>query len=297
MQIQFLTGYVHYRLANPKIFLKTNFRMKCILRIFFYLFPCLAISQAKEASSFQKKDTIKTISVKTPAVKPEILTSGFIDIINNGQVNASARFIRLYIGEPGKFAVPLSIYSGVSSNNFQNQQTSAGKSNEHLVSSFINTLSGLANISIDGIIFFNKNEARVTKPGFLYHGGVRVLTGYKAGLASSPSTGKPINFLNNFATVGLYFQTGAWERNNAKNVGVFWMAGRYILCQTNGKQLQEIIPSIQTNGFYHGWSLAWGVEINNLINIKVIYYKYVKKPEIDYSLPIYQFSFNYSLKN
>ena len=39
-----------------------------------------------------------------------------------------------------------------------------------------------------------------------------------------------------------------------------------------------------------------GVEIDSLVNIKVRYYKYTKKPEIDYSLPIYQFSFNYSMK-
>ncbi len=57
-----------------------------------------------------------------------------------------------------------------------------------------------------------------------------------------------------------------------------------------------MLPDIQTNGFYHGLSLAWGVEINNLVNIKVVYYKYVKRPEINYSFPIYQFSFNYSLR-
>ncbi len=230
-------------------------------------------------------------------LKPEILSSGFIDIVNNGQVNASARFIRLFIGEPGKFAVPLSIYSGVSSNNFQNQQTSGGQqSNEHLVSSFINPLSGLANISIDGVFFFDRKKINVTRSGFLYHNGIRILTGYKTGLITDPSTGKPINFLNSFGTAGLYFQTGAWERNNAKNVGVFWLAGRYIICKTGTKQLKEMLPDIQTNGFYHGWSLAWGVEINNLVNIKVIYYKYVKRPEINYSFPIYQFSFNYSLR-
>lgn len=279
----------------------TRHIMKILFLLLLWVIPYFACSQIDDSLGKSTNLKIQSSNISSyrnsGQYKPEILTSGFIDIINNGQVNASARFIRLYIGEPGRFAVPLSIYSGVSSNNFQNQQTSAGKSNEHLVNSFINPLSGLANISSDGIIFFSKNEAKVTKPGLLYHGGVRVLTGYKTGLASNPSTGKPINFLNSFATAGLYFQTGAWERNNAKNVGVFWMAGRYIFCQTNGKQLQEIIPSIQTNGFYHGWSLAWGVEINNLINIKVIYYKYVKKPEIDYSLPIYQFSFNYSLKN
>lgn len=271
--------------------------MKPLLPILLWLWPCLATAQAKEVSSVSKKDTVKTASGKATAVKPEILTSGFIDIINNGQVNASARFIRLFIGEPGKFAIPLSIYSGVSSNNFQNQQNPTGqRSNEQLVSNFINPLSGLANISIDAVFFFKRKPVKITRAGFLYHIGMRVLTGYKAGPATNPSTGRPINFLNSYGTAGLYFQTGAWERNNAKNVGVFWVAGRYIACKSGMAQLKEILPDIQTNGFYHGWSLAWGVEINNLVNIKVVYYKYVKRPEIDYSLPIYQFSFSYSLR-
>lgn len=228
--------------------------------------------------------------------KPEILSSGFIDIINNGQVNASARFIRLFIGEPGKFAVPLSIYSGVSGNSFQNQQNPViNRSNEQLVTNFINPLSGLANLSVEGVIFFKKKE-KITKTGLLYHIGERILTGFKSGPANTPSTGKPVNFLNSFCAAGFYFQTGAWERSNAKNVGVFWLAVRYIACKSATEQLREMLPDIKTNGLYHGWSLAWGVEINNLVNIKVIYYKYVKKPEVDYSLPIYQFSFNYSLK-
>jgi hypothetical protein len=256
-----------------------------------YLILLLLSLAAFNTTRCQDNKTSKT-------AKPEILTSGFIDIINNGQVNASVRFIRLSIGEPGKFAIPLSIYSGVSSNSFQNQQSPGGqRSNDHLVNGFINPLSGLANISIDGIIFFGRKiSSGFTRSGFLYHGGIRILTGFKTGPATDPSTGRPVNFLNSFATLGLYFQTGAWERNNAKNVGVFWLAGRYIACKTGEGQLQEILPGIQTDGFYHGWSVAWGIEINNLVNIKVVYYKYVKPPEIDYSLPIYQFSFNYSLR-
>ncbi|HQV60629.1 MAG: hypothetical protein IPQ25_01375 [Chitinophagaceae bacterium] len=276
--------------------------MKIFLSILFWLIPVSAFLQVKDSILKQPgltvsaKNSVKGASYRE--YKPEILTSGFIDIVNNGQVNASARFIRLFIGEPGRFAIPLSIYSGVSSNNFQNQQAVGGqRSNEHLVSSFINPLSGLANMSIDGVIFFNRKAEKLTRAGFMYHGGIRILTGYKTGPVSEPSTGKPINFLNSFGSTGLYFQTGAWERNNSKNVGIFWLAGRYILCKTGDKQLKEIIPAIETNGVYHGWSLGWGVEINNLVNIKVLYYKYVKKPEINYSLPIYQFSFNYSLKN
>ena len=283
--------------------------MRFYLSILFWLLPAISFSQTKDSLLKVSDSTLRQTQTKTsinnkPAsttqtttlYKPEIFTSGFIDIINNGQVNASARFIRLYIGEPGKFSVPLSLYSGVSSNNFQNTQSYSQRSNDALVTNFINPLSGLANISIDGVVFFNKKSTKVTKGGFLYHTGERILTGIRTGPVTDPATGKPINFLNSFGSLGLYFQTGAWERNNAKNVGVFWFASRYIGCYTNPNQLKEILPGIKTNGLYHGYSFAWGVEINNLVNIKVVYYKYIKKPEINYYLPIYQFSFNYTLK-
>jgi len=241
----------------------------------------------------------KVDSVKNQKNTPEIFTSGFIDIMNNGQVNASARFIRLSIGEPGKFSVPLSLYGGVSNNTFSGQQTGSSnlqKNNEHLINQYINPLSGLINLSVDGVLFFNKTN-RITKTGFLYQAGERVLTGYRTGELSNPQTGRPSNFLNSFAVAGLYFQTGAWERNNAKNVGIFWMAARYIITGSSSNSIKEFLPGTETNGWYHGYSLGFGVEINNLINIKAIFYRYIKKPEIEYYLPIYQFTFNYALKN
>lgn len=276
--------------------------VKFFFPILFWIWPAVAQPQPKDslpkanAKNIPVQSIQKTINPKD--YKPEIFTSGFIDIINNGQVNASARFIRLYVGEPGKFAIPLSVYSGVSSNNFANQQSPViNRSNDQLVTNFINPLSGLANISIDGVVFFKKKTKNITKGGLLYHFGERVLTGIRAGPLNDPATGKPINFLNTFSSLGFYFQTGAWERNNAKNVGVSWLAFRYIGCYTNPSQLKEIMPLIETNGLYYGYSLAWGVEISKLVNIKVVFYKYRKKPEIDYYLPIYQFSFNYSLKS
>ena len=267
-----------------------------------WLLPVIVAAQLRDsvAKSFdtlvrkQKQDD--PISSKT-IYKPEILTSGFIDVISNGQVNASARFIRLYIGEPDRFAIPLSIYSGVSSSNFQGQQnTFVSRTNEQLVINFINPLSGLANLSIDGVIFFKRRTQKFTRAGILYHFGERILTGQKVGPITDPSTGKPVNFLKSLGCTGFYFQTGAWERNNSKNIGIFWLALRYIGCYTNPSQLKEFLPIIKTNGKYYGYSIGWGVEINSLVNIKVLYYKYIKKPEIDYLLPIYQFSFNYSMK-
>jgi hypothetical protein len=232
------------------------------------------------------------------STKPEIFSSGFLDVMNNGQVNASARFIRIYIGEPGKFAIPLSLYSGVSANNFQNPNSSTGmvRSNEQLVNQYINPLSGLLNISADGIIYFRKTRS-LTKAGWSYHLGERVLTGFRAGLVTSTQAGRPVSFLNSYAASGFYFQTGAWERSNTNNMGICWLAVRYHLSYSNPAEIRDFLPAIYTNGLYTGYSLGFGVDISSLVNIKVIYYKYLKRPEIEYSLPLYQFSFNYSLKN
>ncbi len=251
-------------------------------------------------NSYAQKATETPIkpTQKAQSQKPEIFTSGFIDVLNNGQVSASARILRLYIGEPNKFAMPISFYSGVSNNNFQNQQQGGQllRSNDHLINQYINPMSGLINISVEGVKFSKKKDTAITKVGYIYQIGERVLNGVRIGQVSNPLTGKPTNFLNSFATTGLYFQTGAWEKTNTKNVGVFWLAGRYHICKTNPKQIKEFLPDVQTNGIYHGYSIGFGIEINNVVNIKAIYYKYKKQPEIDYGLPIYQFSFNYSMK-
>jgi hypothetical protein len=269
---------------------------------FFFTILCLhcflGYGITQQIDSAKIKDTLRgslptTLSKK---LKPEILTNGFIDIVNNGQVNAAARFIRLYIGEQGKFAIPLSFYGGVSSNNFQNTNSLNGNSNKQLVNSFINPLSGLVNVSVDGVAFFDKSDSNVTRVGGLYQVGARVLTGYVQGAAGNPQTGSPVNFVNGYLTAGLYFQTGAWERNNAGNTGIFWASWRWIVCYSSASSLKEFLPSLETDGYYHGYCLGMGVEINNLVNIKILYYKYFKAPEIDFNQSIYQFTFNYSLR-
>jgi len=262
------------------------------LGLFFSCFPAASFSQ----DSLQSKlSTSKSAGTKTQ--KSEIFTSGFIDIMNNGQVNASARFIKLYIGEPGKISVPISFYGGVSNNTFQNQSTQLIRSNEHLVNQYINPMSGLINISIDNVHYFSRLKEKVTKWGFVYQVGERLLNGVRIGPASDPRTGRQVNFLNTFAASGMLLQTGAWEKTESKNVGIFWLSLRYHFCYTSAKQIKEFLPDIETKGIYTGYSIGFGIEINNLVSMRAIYYKYTKAPEIDYGLPIYQFSFNYSIKN
>lgn len=265
-----------------------------------------ALCQEETDSSEVEEEIDTAVLTEAKKQKPELFTSGFIDIFNSGQVNASARFLRLNIGEPGKFSVPLSFYSGVSSNNFQSQSSGTynPKSNAQLIIDYINPLSGLINVSSESVIFFKKTK-RITKPGFSYQIGERLLTGYRTvgetgdEHYNSDETVVPVNFFNTFGSIGLYFQTGAWEKNshNESEVGLFWLSLRLISCYSSPKQIKNFLPDIETSGIYVGYSFGFGVEINSVVNIKVLYYKYIKQPEIDYYPSIYQFSFNYCLKN
>lgn len=241
------------------------------------------------------QDSIRPLPQMVKAGKAEIFSSGFIDISTIGQVNASARLLRIYLGEPGKFSLPVSIYSGVSSGNFASQnpaQPFAG--NDALLTSFINPLSGLINVSVEGQWRPGK-EQRITSFGFNYRGGGRILTGYSEPNALPPFT-KPLNFFNSYAVAGLYFQTGAWEKNDSGNLGSFWLATRYICSFSSPAVISLLIPD-SPGGFYHGWSVGGGVDITQLVNFKVIYYRYVKGPDPQSLRSLCQFSFYYSLKN
>ena len=91
--------------------------MKFLLPILCWFLPAIVLPQAKDSlakmGNIENQTSSTVNNINSKQYKPEIFTNGFIDIINNGQINASARFIRLYIGEPGKFAIPLSLYSAV----------------------------------------------------------------------------------------------------------------------------------------------------------------------------------------
>ena len=266
--------------------MKSKLAAILLLAVNLFLLNIHCKSQNSDSSSTKKSESVTSN-------KTELFSSGFIDVMNSGQVNASARFIKLYIGEPDKFSIPISFYGGVSNNTFQ--KLSPTSSNEQLVNQYINPLSGLVNISVDNTLYFKKTE-RLTKYAFIYQIGERLLSGSRVGELSDPLTGKQINFLNTFTAAGLLFKTGAWEKTNTTNVGIFFAALRFHFCHSNPKQIKEFLPDIETNGNYSGYSIGFGIEIKNVVNLKAIYYKYIKAPEIDYGYPIYQFSFNYTMQ-
>ncbi len=104
----------------------------------------------------------KPITPQPQSKKPELFNSGFIDFQNSGQMNASARVFKIYIGEPKKFMLPVSVYSGVSGNNYNTGNTVSSKGSEQMLLGLINPMSGAFNISIDNTLHYNKKSKSLT---------------------------------------------------------------------------------------------------------------------------------------
>jgi hypothetical protein len=228
-----------------------------------------------------------------PNAKLQLFSAGFIDFMNSGQTTTGTKFLRVLVGEPERFSVPLSLYCAVTNNTVQNAATQQLKTNEHLVTMYINPMSGLLNVALEDVLFRPRSVAK-TKLGLSYQFGERLLNGVRIDTTTKPVSYGTINFLNTYFASGLYFQTQAWERDKASKVGVFWLSTRMHVTRTGIKQLQNFIPQLQSNGVYTGYSIGFGVSIGKSIDVRAIHYNYIKRPEIQYLNSIYQFSLNYN---
>src|SRR5882672_6953883 len=112
--------------------------MKFLVQIWILFLPAIALGQMDTSCE-------NLIPEKMPESRPELLSGGCIDIVQNGQMNASARLFRLYIGEPGKFQLPVSVYTGVSANNFSNNS-----GNDDMLLTLIDPTMGIFNLCLEG---------------------------------------------------------------------------------------------------------------------------------------------------
>lgn len=252
-------------------------------------------TEVNNPDTIPTKKIISEPPVKPPSSpaqpkKPELFNSGFIDFQNSGQMNASARVFKLYIGEPKKFMLPISVYSGVSGNNVNTANASSSRGSEQMVLGLINPMSGVFNISTDNTFRLGKKRQSLTGFSAVYQVGERMISGQQA------FTFKPFNFFSTYANGGLLFQTGAWERDKEKNMGVFWLLYRYHLIRTSNS-FQTLSGYPPDKGFFRGYSIGMGIEINNVLNIKSYYYHYVNPGSSAFEIPIFQLTFNYSMNN
>lgn len=261
--------------------------MKQFLPIVVWLIPFFVRAQidslGKPGISAFHKETEKIQVIQHS--KPEILSGGFIDFVQNGQMNASARLFRLYIGEPGKFQIPVSVYTGVSANNF-----SVNSGNEDVILHLINPGTGIFNMSFDGINPIINKKSKITSLQLQYQVGFRFLSIYNNQIFEN------INFFNVIGGAGLTFITGAWEKGKVNNIGLFWLNLRG-LYSGNPQEILRDFFSVPVKNNLLAYSAGLGIEITQTLNVKVFYFHFLNNRELEeFTQPFLQITFNYSMR-
>jgi hypothetical protein len=102
--------------------------------------------------------------------------------------------------------------------------------------------------------------------------------------------------LNNYLSIGGYFQTGAWEKSRDGNLGICWFALRYIQSISSKNSINKLLEHPGLNNHFKGYALGMGVEINQLLHVKAVVYQYLKGLLPGIHPTLYQVTFHYSLK-
>ena len=273
--------------------LPMSIRTKILTLVFFQLASTFGWTQRDQRSIHGIVDSVGR-RISEP---PDWLSAGLMELGQGGQLQASARVVRLAIGEPGKWQLPLSVFSGVTQMGSAslNSAGSGNRFNESITWQLYSPWSGVLNFGFEGQRLWSRWGTQSTLR-FVFQFGERMLTGYRVGPASDPFTGKQQSLWNHYAVAGWVLQTGAWERANPKNIGRGWVMTRLHLSYSDPAQLQGFFPIAKLRGLYGGASLGVGIEVSRVVQIRCAIYWPLRGPEWATTRNLTQFSFQYNWK-
>ncbi|WP_285056593.1 hypothetical protein [Pedobacter ginsengisoli] len=200
-------------------------------------------------------------SQKTKSV--ELFGKGLIDYGFQGQLQTTAQAVKVNIGEPDAFYLPLYLLVGATSGDFGTNEL-----NKNTVLSLINPTGGVLNLSSNLYLKIFSSKSDITSLKFTTLFGGKLVSGRDVTNASALL--KPAGFVD----AGLYFQTGAWEEDTGyQDGGVFWLQARYGIIGMSKSDLSSYFGN--TASVPHGPKIELGILVKNKVNIKLSYYKAV----------------------
>jgi hypothetical protein len=199
----------------------------------------------------------------------ELFGKGLLDYGFEGQLQATAQAIKINIGEPNKFSLPISLLVGAT-----NSDIGSPALNKSTVMSLISPTGGTTNVSTNFYLKLFGSGTGITSLKLSGLVAGKLITGRDS--ATNKSTSKPSGYFDG----GLYFQTGAWtDEDGYKDGGIFWAQAKYTASYMAEEDLKTYFgPSVQ--GIPHGPRVEIGCFIQNRVNIKLSYYKAIGGKEI-----------------
>lgn len=254
---------------------------------------CMIAQKGNVSGTVRASDSMLRRSVEMP----DWLSAGMMEVGQGGQLQAAARVVRLFIGEPGKWQLPLSLYSGVAQPGVgaMGSPGSLARSNESITWQLYSAWSGLINLGFEGQRR-GLNWGAQSGLRFVFQFGERILSEYRMDAPSDSLTGKQQLLWNHYLLTGWVVHTGAWERSDPRNLGRGWVMFRGHLHYSSPDDLRWLFPISRLRGVYGGGSLAVGIEVSRVVHVRAVVCWPWLRPEWSVPRSLTQFSFQYNWK-
>ena len=157
-----------------------------------------------------------------------VFERGFLELLSDGQAQASAQVLRVCIGEPGMFTIPVYFLAGTSGGAVGSPRAKGATAAE-----LLNPIGGNLSASVAGDVRLRR-WGRYTSLGLAYH-----LAGRYLHARDTSESGVPLFAGSGY--VGLRFQTGAWDLADPANAGIAWAQVTLAASAASGARLRRVL--------------------------------------------------------
>jgi hypothetical protein len=183
---------------------------------------------------------------------------GFVDTYFSGQIETTAEFLKVRIGEPEGFSLPLYLLVGSMESGMGSTEQNGGTA-----ISLISPTGGLLNISMFLNLSMYHSTTNITQFRLSAMGAGKLVNGQEVGTTEGKM------FPAGYYEAGIYFQTGAWEAGGVYSEGgIFWIQAKYAGSVSSLSDLETVFgPSVAENP--HGFRSELGMLIKDKVNIRL----------------------------
>jgi hypothetical protein len=224
------------------------------------------------------------VAANTDLCKVDFLARSGLDFFFEGPAQASVQILKLCLGEPTGFHLPLYLFVGPTGDAFGGVDP-----NETVAAGLVNPLGGTINASINQTHLLWGQQGKHTSIRMAYQGTFKLLSG-KSLLDQNEGVLMPTGY----ADIGIRFQTAAWEPSDTK-YGVAWIQGKFVGHLASETNLRDLL-GFQAKNKFAGYSLDFGIQIDGKLNLKGGLYA-ADEPLVPLlEKPYWKFSFDYKAK-
>lgn len=221
------------------------------------------------ASFSCEKDTLDYLQKRNSASSYlNIFDGGNIGVLSNGNLRSSTNILRFNVGNKRKFYLPFYLNVGANINlNVAGQIV-----NENAAFNLLNDMGGLVNFGVNGKIKI-KAKSRSTQFFTTYHLALKSINGIGREDALAE------RFLSKVLSLGFIIKSKAWNPNNPKGDGYFWVKNSMSISDNPSQSVEKIFGE-EVNDIFLSHSLEAGIHINGGMDINFSLYHFINNKSV-----------------